>query len=555
MEPTQEYRVDRRSVFRMAGVAGLGLAAAACGGPAGTSSKGGKVRLPAYQPYRSLPKPALPPSAAGLQAGYLTYPERLVASVAKPPGSGGDVTALMEVTGSLPPPVGKNPTWQAVNEALNANVRFQMIPSSDYVQKVGTVLSGKLPDLLFLTRNITVQKLPQFLDSSTADLSPYLSGDAIKDYPNLAAFPTTAWQFVASAAPHALHGVPLVRPAVDYAWFINQTELDAVGGSTPENADEFKDMLRELTRPREGKYGLGMPSPSFGLVSRDGAGDTPQTAMFGAPNNWSVSSSGRFTKDFETEEFAAALHYVRDLYKSGVYHPDATLSLDSLRAYLLAGKLAVTVTGWAAYAPLLWDVGALSKPPIKIRNLHPFSHDGGEPSFHRFSGVNGYVVMKKAEPKRLKELLGILDYIAAPFGTEEYELMLYGRKGSDFTLDGSGNPVRTEEGSANSSVPWQRICTSVAVLYDPAYPEFTKTAYADLKATVPHMVDDPSLGLYSATQASKGTQLSQRFAEAIGEIVAGRRPTSALKQALDDWRSGGGDQIRKEYEKAHRGKS
>ena len=40
--------------------------------------------------------------------------------------------------------------------------------------------------------------------------------------------------------------------------------------------------------------------------------------MFGAPNNWAVDSNGRFTKDIETEQFAAALGYVRDLYAAGL---------------------------------------------------------------------------------------------------------------------------------------------------------------------------------------------------------------------------------------------
>ena len=34
----------------------------------------------------------------------------------------------------------------------------------------------------------------EFLDSQCADLTPYLSGDAVKEYPNLAAIPTFAWK-------------------------------------------------------------------------------------------------------------------------------------------------------------------------------------------------------------------------------------------------------------------------------------------------------------------------------------------------------------------------
>ena len=50
--------------------------------------------------------------------------------------------------------------------------------------------------------------------------------------------------------------------------------------------------------------------------------------MFGAPNNWSVDSSGKFTKDIETAQFEAALGWVRDTFAAGVYYPDI-LSLAS----------------------------------------------------------------------------------------------------------------------------------------------------------------------------------------------------------------------------------
>ena len=58
-------------------------------------------------------------------------------------------------------------------------------------------------------------------------------------------------------------------------------------------------------------------SSAYGL-QYSGRGDVPFLSMFRVPNNWSVDSSGKFTKDIETPEFAAALGYVRDLFAAGV---------------------------------------------------------------------------------------------------------------------------------------------------------------------------------------------------------------------------------------------
>jgi putative aldouronate transport system substrate-binding protein len=68
---------------------------------------------------------------------------------------------------------------------------------------------------------------------------------------------------------------------------------------------------------------------------------------------------------------------------------------------------------------------------------------------------------------------------------------------------------------------------------------------------VPIMIDDPSVGLYSATDAAKGATLTQKFADGIGDIVTGASPLSAFDQLVKDWRTAGGDQMRTEYQQLY----
>ena len=67
----------------------------------------------------------------------------------------------------------------------------------------------------------------------------------------------------------------------------------------------------------------------------------------------------------------------------------------------------------------------------------------------------------------------------------------------------------------------------------------------------PISVEDATLGLYSATQASKGVQLIQPFGDGITDIVTGRRPLSDLDTLLREWKSAGADTMKTEYEKAY----
>ena len=64
---------------------------------------------------------------------------------------------------------------------------------------------------------------------------------------------------------------------------------------------------------------------------------------------------------------------------------------------------------------------------------------------------------------------------------------------------------------------------------------------------VPEGVIDPTLGVYSPTQGSKGAPMDATFSAGMTDIIAGRRPLSDFDQVLKDWVSGGGDQIRNEY--------
>ena len=494
-------------------------------------------------------KPDLAPSDAGLQAGYLTYPKDQLQTVLRIPGLGGDVTALSTLLGAPSPPVDQNPAWQAVNKQINANMRVLQVPQSDYMARAATIMAGNdLPDLFALTPNtLGIAQLPRFLRSSYADLTPYLAGDAIKDYPNLAAFPPSAW--TQCVFDGAILAVPNLRPEFQFTWFVNQSKLDAIGASHPRNGDEFKRLLKELTRPQSNEYGIVELAPAYGLVY-NGPGNVPMLAMFGTPNNWSVDSGGKFTKDIETEQFKAALGFTRDLYAMGVYFPDPTMSITSEKIPFKGGNAAINANGWVTYLEF-WNDGIHQKPPVKFRVLDPISFDGSRPIRHRFNGVLGMTAIKNGRPERVKELLRIEDFLAAPFGSQESLLLEYGVKDVDFAFDVRGNPVKTTQGQSDTLVPWQFLALHPAVLYNALDSDFARTAYAEEQAMVPLMVNDPSIGLYSPTAASKGGQLTQKFADGLGEIVTARSPLSKLDQLLSDWKAGGGDQMRKEYEQLH----
>ncbi len=496
-------------------------------------------------------KPDLPATDAGLEAGYFTYPPDRVKAVPETPGLGGDVTVITSITGSEPPPVDQNPAWQAVNKELNANMKVQIVAAADYPTRLATIMAGNdLPDMLYLTTATypSIPGIPQFLEASFADLTPYLSGDAIKDYPNLAAYPMSAWK--QTVIDGAIRGVPVSRPCLQSVWYVNQTQFDAVGAPRPTNGDDLKRILLELTNPQQNHWGMGAQGPTFGVLY-NGHGDCPQAAMFGVPNNWAVDSSGNFTRDVETPQFSTALAYVRDLYAAGVFYPDPTLTATTVKLNFEGGKYAMMYQGWAVYPTEIWDTALKQNPPVTFRTAAPFSNDGSTPIWHEYTLNHGITVIKKGTPDRIKELLRILNYLGSPFGSQEELLTHYGVSGIDFNFDAQGNPVPTDKGLADLNVSWRYIADRPQVLFDPNDSNFAKQAYTEMQTMVPYLVADPTVGLYSATDASKGGPLTQTILDGVADMVTGRSPLSNLDQLLKDWRNGGGDQIRAEYQQAY----
>ena len=556
--------IDRRAFLRLAGAATVGLSFLEACAPAapvpGSAATQIVSTVPSGTPGASTatlpsfiasqgPKPDLPGNDAGLQDGYFTYPKNLFKSVTQTPGLGSDVTAMTRDAGGPPPPLDQNAAWQAVNKQLNANMKLQIVSPADYQARVATVMAGgDPPDLLyFMTGTQATPGLPDYLKASFADLGPYLAGDAVKDYPNLAALPTSAWKL--TRYNNSIYGIPLPRPSLDNVWFINQTRFDALGLTQPKNSDDFKRVLMALTRPQLNQYGLGDSSSTLGLAL-GGRGDCPMAAMFGVPNNWAVDSSGKFTKDFETEQFKAALGYVRELYTLGVYNPDP-LNAVTVKSSFLAGRYGVMLQGWSPYPLEFWNTGKAQTPPMEVRVLAPFSHDGGTPVFHRYGLNLGMTAIKKGTPERVKELLRIMNFLAAPFGSEESLLLDYGVKDVDFNFDGQSNPVPTSQGTSDLYASWKYFTQHQQVIFDANDSSFAQVAYTTQQGMVPYLLADPSVGLYSATDNTKSVVLNQKVVDGLADMVNGQSPLSGLDQLLQDWRSAGGDQIRAEFQQAY----
>ncbi|HEY0583113.1 MAG TPA: hypothetical protein VGE94_13085 [Chloroflexota bacterium] len=198
-----------------------------------------------------------------------------------------------------------------------------------------------------------------------------------------------------------------------------------------------------------------------------------------------------------------------------------------------------------------WERANTADPNFKPRAVLPFNKDGtGRAAQFIGPGSTGTVALKKASAERIKELLGVLNYLAAPVGTTEALLLQYGVDGPNFTRDENGNPVQTPQGLTDTVVPWKNISGPPDYLFSANSADYVPVAYQAQKEHFAVTVPNPTVGLYSPTDASKGITLKTTFTDRLNEILFGKQPLSVFDDLVKQWRANGGDTIRSEYEQA-----
>ncbi|HLZ29271.1 MAG TPA: hypothetical protein VKV73_18295 [Chloroflexota bacterium] len=512
-----------------------------------TAATGRTAQLPGRFPVPGI-KPDLPASADGLiDAAFVNYPANPPRTVTDTPGRGGEVTVATWTTSAPPTPMESNALWQAVNKELGVDLKINIQPQADYATvKLPTLIAGgELPDILYIATNSVIPQLPTFLKSKCADLTPYLGGDAVKDYPNLANFPTLAWKQV--IYNNGIYGVPVPYPLYLWVHWVHQNLLDDDGLARPNNAADYKKLGQHFTRPEQNLAGMGVEN-NVGMGVTNGW----LTGIFGAPNIWALDDrTGKLTATVETDQFRAAVSYARDLWNAGIFHPNAMqYNLVSARNDFAARRFAFRFDGFQSASVTFWDNAVNLTPPGKPRIMSPFpAVDGGKPTYWANSGILGYSVIKQAPPDRIKELLRVLNWLAAPLGSQEYLLMNYGLKDTHWTPDDKGNPILNARGKADALVPWRYITQGPVALYYTRDPQYGSVMQDAEKAMFPYVAINPTDGYYSPTRDTQFPVLQQRLNENLNDIVLGRQPFSNLDQVTREWLDNGGNQMRTEFER------
>lgn len=534
--------LDRRSFL---GLAGLGVAAVgvpslltscSSGAPASVTGGGGTVStgvLPTFAPLEYV-KPDVA-SVDGSTAGFTSIPKELVKAFDAPPGSGGTYTAMTPLWGTIPPTKG-NQYYDAVNEAAGATVTFQISDGNTYGDKLAAVLASEkdVPDWVSIPSWNIPPKFGQAVEALFEDLTPYLSGDNVTKYKNLANLPTDAWRVC--VFNDKLYALPFPGELLSNAIFYRADLFEELGISErPTSADELLDLAKEINDPSGKRW----------------ATDdlwTGATMMFAVPPKWKVGDDGALVHRIETDEYRAALEWQTKLYAAGVVHPDAVADKNAdAKQRFESGQTLIVNDGLGGWHEALGRQRA-SNPSYDQQPFAPIAGDGGTPRLFKSDPASMYSFLKKSDDKaRIEELLAVADFLASPFGTQEFELINSGVEGVHFTRDDNRLPVATELAATELQPTYIFLVDPPIVQSRVQYPGFVED-FCGWMADAAQYVEEPAFFGMQITPPSQYSGIDAPFVDLEKDISRGRKTMADLDEAVETWKSSGGEELRGFYQ-------
>jgi putative aldouronate transport system substrate-binding protein len=551
-DPFADAATNRRNFL---GLLGLGAAAVAGGGllagcsdTASTGSQGKAAAVdklgglvPNFKQLKVV-QADLPPNPPGVDAGFLKYPTSLVRAVTDNPiTSGKQVTAMTPLWGPVPPGLGHNAFYDAVNTRLGGQVKLNILDGNTYDQKLSAVLAaGDVPDMVQIP-GWNIATLAHFSDAVNklfADLTPYLQGDKAKDYPLLANLPTDAWKF--SVWNNKLHAIPLPNSPYVLLAFYRADLLEKMGVTVqPQNADELYTLAKQINNPKGNRWAF-----TGGNLHMEMA------RAFGAPRRWRKKSDGTLEFRYETDEYAAAIEWTAKAFKEGLVHPSVVENKNAdTKQLMTSGQALLTVDGPGTWHEQL-EQQLGSNPDFRLGAMKPFPAKAGSTTLvWRGEPAGMYVFIKQGLGEdRTKELLRVANWCSAPFGTEEFELRTYGVRDKHFTM-GANGPQFTSLGNKEAAGPtYYFLGGHVPEITQSGLPGYVQALWDWESEASKHLEDDP-FGAIRVEDPSNFAAIQTPTEDKVNDIIRGKRPLSDLKQVVQEFKSGGGDEGRTFYQK------
>jgi putative aldouronate transport system substrate-binding protein len=537
--PSRRSFLASTAVATAAVAGGMPLLAACGGSDSGeregtTSGKAADKLLPTFV-ASTVANPDLP-SKNGSAAGYTGKVDlaALKASVPEKLATGAPFKIMSPFWGS--PPKAGCAYYTALDAAAGTKITWQNQDGNTYGQKLGAVLaSSSIPDMVVVPGWELVGKIANAVTAKFMDLGPYLAGDKVKKYPNLAAIPSDAWRMGIFGG--ALRGIPMPSATASFIVpYYRKDIFDKKGYTVPKSPDEFLSWAKEATSAKAKVWACGDMSWSafniFGVRASGALG-------------WNIGDDGKLTYRIEQPEYLEALEWTRKLFDAGVVHPDDKARSGDVGNRFTAGQVLVYSNDMSHWYGKTAEQAA-SNPDFQIEGMDIFGADGGDPKLWAAQPAGIWSMIRKGASKTtIENALAAADFAAAPYGTKERMLVDYGVEGTHYTVK-NGVPVKNDLGNSEVLNAWVMLAAPAAYYAHPDFPEVARKQVEWQQRMGAFMKKTSTFGM-NIVEPTRYANLSSQFEQLEIDYVRGNRKLSDVQSAISTWKSSGGDKLRDWY--------
>ncbi|GIQ70539.1 extracellular solute-binding protein [Xylanibacillus composti] len=437
-----------------------------------------------------------------------------------------------------------------IEEMTNTELTFQWVPDGNYEEKLNAAFAtNSLPQVVYMkNQNTFTQYKEAMRDGQFWEIGPYL-----QEFEGLSKLKDSILENTkVDGKIYTLYlGRPLARQGIIY----RKDWADNLGLKEPKNVDDVYEMLRAFT---EDDPDGNNQNDTIGLADREdlvyGAFKTV-TSWFNAPNNWG-EKDGQLLPEFMFDEYFEAMDWMKQVHSNGYMNKEFPVTSKEDQRNLFYNGTAGMYVGSLQDVNVLYSETKKNFPDMELDVAAIIEGPNGDFGMWTIPGYGNLIMFPKSAIETEEELRDILGFFDKQMTAELANLMYWGIEGEHYeVVDGGAKEyldkadliAREVKGYKDSLIGEPETNGR----YD-GYHELEPRVKVEqlILEMDQHLILDPTASLDSATYAESGIRLQELINDATFRYILGDIDRDGFQQAVDNWRSQGGDKMIEEFNAA-----
>lgn len=455
--------------------------------------------------------------------------------------------SILSITFTGTPIKADDPSVKALEKLTGYKIKLEWILNSSYEDQLNTrMASGNLPALVAITGK-TSSVISNARAGAFWDITKYY-----KNYPNLAQANQDIMNNISIDGKY--YGIYRVRPLGRNGISYRKDWLTNVGLSEPKTMDELYNVMKAFRQKDPDKNGK---LDTYGMTWCKFFGPLDQIATaFGAPNKFTITSSGTLTPAFATPEYMDSMKWMKKLYYEGLVNKDyAAMETSNWTKDFQNGKsgvhIDVTDQAWR-YQKAFIEQFKMPSDIVWVEGM-PAGPKGKR--VFATSGNAGFVAISKAGAPTEQAMKDALAFLDMTNSKEGQNILNWGVEGINYDLNDKGEATRRPFPTGDPNEGFNQFMTNCVdnQLIPEALQPVQKRSLEVQAENIQYCISDPTAPFTSDTYAKNGSQLDQMINDARNQFIAGQLDEAGFNKVVDQWYVQGGNKICVEYATAIRG--